>query len=351
MPVPHEAVLGWDLGGAHAKAALVDGRGRVDAVVQVPCPLWQGLAHLEAGIDQVLQHIGGEAGLSHAITMTGELVDLFPDRTAGVHALIGTMRRRFPAAGLAIYGGTLGFLDAEQANRSALQVASANWLASATWAARRLPEGLLIDVGSTTTDLIPFADRRILANGYSDHQRLVSQTLIYTGVVRTPLMAVAERAPFAGEWVPLMAEHFATTADIYRILGVLPDGADLLPSADNGEKSLSGSVRRLARMLGLDTDATDTEGWRKVSGYLAERQLRSIEDACLRILSQPGLSNSAPLVGAGVGRFLVERISRRLGRPYLGFETLIECAPAWSAKVAECAPAVAVASLAKAEAI
>ena len=98
------------------------------------------------------------------------------------------------------------------------------------------------------------------------------------------MYAIRSYYAFAGEWVPLMAEHFATTADIYRILGTLPDGADLLPSADNGEKSLSGSVRRLARMLGLDTDAADIEGWRKVSGYLAERQLRSIEDACLRIL-------------------------------------------------------------------
>ncbi len=346
--MPHDAVLGWDLGGAHAKAALVDGRGRVDAVVQIPCPLWQGLAHLEAGIDEVLQHVGGEAGLSHAVTMTGELVDLFPDRTTGVHALIGTMRRRFPTANMAIFGGALGFLDADRARQSALQVASANWLASASWAARRLPEGVLIDVGSTTTDLIPFAGQRVLANGHTDHQRLVGQTLLYTGVVRTPLMAVADKVPFAGEWVPLMAEHFATTADIHRIDGRLPDGADLLPSADNGEKSVPGSVRRLARMLGLDADATDIGGWRQVSRFLAERQLRSIEDACLRILSQPGLSHSAPLVGAGVGRFLVEQISRRLERPYVGFETLIDCDQSWSSKVAECAPAVAVASLAKA---
>ncbi len=345
--MPHKAVVGWDLGGAHAKAALVDGCGRVDAVVQVPCPLWQGLEHLEAGIDQAMQQFGDKTDVHHAVTMTGELVDLFPDRTAGVQALIATMRRRFPTASLTVFGGTLGFLDTERANRSALQVASANWLASASWAARRLPEGLLIDVGSTTTDLVPFAAQRVLAKGYSDHQRLVCQSLLYTGVVRTPLMAVAQSAPFAGEWVPLMAEHFATTADIYRIEGVLPDGADLLPSADNGEKSLPGSVRRLSRMLGLDADATDIEGWRKVSRYLAECQLRSIEDALLRILSQPGLSNSAPLVGAGVGRFLVERISQRLGRPYVGFDTLIDCDPAWSAKVAECAPAVAVASLAK----
>jgi probable H4MPT-linked C1 transfer pathway protein len=231
--------------------------------------------------------------------------------------------------------------------KCALQVASANWLASASWAASSLPEGLLVDVGSTTTDLIPFADKRVLACDHNDHQRLVSQVLIYTGVVRTPLMAVTDKVPFGGEWVHLMAEYFATTADVYRLNGDLPDGADLLPSADNGEKSLNGSVRRLARMLGLDAHASDLDGWRRVSRYFAEQQLRQLADASERILSRPGLSASAPLVGAGVGRFLVERICRRLERPYVGFETLFACAQGKASKVAECAPAVAVARLAQ----
>jgi probable H4MPT-linked C1 transfer pathway protein len=206
---------------------------------------------------------------------------------------------------------------------------------------------LLIDIGSTTTDLIPFAGKQVLAEGISDHQRLVDQTLIYTGVVRTPLMAITEKVPFGGAWVYLMAEHFATTADIHRLNGDLPDGSDLLPSADNGEKSHAGSTRRLARMLGLDADATDRDGWGKVSGFIAERQLRQVLDACERLLSNPRLSPCAPLVGAGVGRFLVERISRRLNRPYLGIESLFSCAEDMRSKVADCAPAVAVASLAK----
>jgi len=345
--VLHDSILGWDLGGAHIKSARIDAQGCVSGVVQLPCPLWQGLEWLESGIDSVLEHIGEHSGLRHAVTMTGELVDLFPDRVSGVKALIEVMSRRFPKEQLAIYAGAAGFLDPDRAKDSALQVASANWLATASWAASRLPEGLLIDVGSTTTDLIPFADRRVLATDYTDQQRLAGQSLVYTGIVRTPLMAITDKAPFAGEWVYLMAEHFATTADIYRLNGDLPEGADLLPSADSGEKSLAGSTRRLARMLGMDVDATDLDGWRKVSRYLAERQLRLIADACERVLSKPGLSPAAPLVGAGVGRFLVERICHRLDRPYVGFETLFSCAEGWQSKVAECAPAVAVASLAR----
>ncbi len=345
--MPHNAILGWDLGGAHTKAALIDHRGRVDTVIQIPCPLWQGMEYLDAGIDSVVRQINPDSGLKHAITMTGELVDLFADRATGVKALIDAMSRRFPRAELAVYGGAAGFLSPQSAIDHVSQVASANWLATASWSANCLSEGLLVDVGSTTTDLIPFADKRVLACDYSDHQRLAGQSLIYTGVVRTPLMAVADKVPFAGEWVYLMAEHFATTADIYRLNGDLPDGADLLPSADNGEKSDIGSARRVARMLGLDLDAADLDGWRRVTRYIAEQQLRQVADACERILSRPGLSPDAPLVGAGVGRFLVERVCHRLDRPYIGFESLFNCGQAMASRVAECAPAVAVASLAK----
>jgi probable H4MPT-linked C1 transfer pathway protein len=347
MPVQHNAILGWDLGGAHTKAALIDTSGRVDKVEQVACPLWQGLNHLDSGIDTVMQKIDKISGLKHAVTMTGELVDLFPDRDTGVKALIDTMARHFSNANLAIYAGSAGFLKPENAREHSFEVASANWLATASWVASQLPAGLLVDVGSTTTDLIPFADKQVLACDHSDHQRLVSQALIYTGVARTPVMAVTDKVPFAGEWVYLMAEHFATTADIYRLNGELPENADLLPSADNGEKSVSGSARRLARMLGMDADATDLDGWRRVSRYIGEQQLRQLVDACERILSRPGVLHSAPLVGAGVGRFLVKRICQRLGRPYVGFEELFSCAKPMQSKVAECAPAVAVASLAK----
>ena len=346
--MPHDAILGWDLGGAHTKAALLDSRGQVQHVEQVPCPLWQGLNHLHSGIDSVMRGINrNSGGLRHAVTMTGELVDLFPDRDSGVKALIDTMGQHFSSSTLAIYAGPAGFLNPAHALGHTSQVASANWFASASWLAQRLPEGVLIDVGSTTTDLIPFADKHVLTCDYSDHRRLVNQTLIYTGVVRTPVMAITDKVPFAGEWVGLMAEHFATTADIYRLTGELDETADLLPSADNGEKSLNGSARRLGRMLGLDADAIGLDGWCSVSRFIAEQQLRQLVDACERTLSMPGISSTAPLVGAGVGRFLVERISQRLGRPYMGFDTLFTCPELMESKVAECAPAVAVASLAK----
>ena len=351
MSVPRESILGWDLGGAHIKAARMDSMGCVNAVVQWPCPLWLGLDRLGQGIDHVIEQIGAVPESKHAVTMTGELVDLFPDRVTGVRQLIAVMTEHFADKQMAVYAGTSGFLNPDGAIMASSQVASANWHASASLAARHLPEGLLVDIGSTTTDLIPFSANAVLATGYSDHQRLSQEELLYTGVVRTPLMAVARRVPFHGDWTSLMAEHFATTADIYRLTGELPQGVDLLPSADNGEKTEAGSARRLARMLGLDVDAAGMDEWRCVARFMAEQQLRSLADACERVFSRVELSGAAPLVGAGVGRFLIRKLSKRLDRPYIGFDQFFTCTERMKIKVAECAPAVAVASLARAAAI
>ena len=337
--------LGWDLGGAHIKAVRLVGAGRAPIVVQLPCPLWQGRDRLEEGIDRVLALVGN-APVRHAMTMTGELVDLFDDRASGVETLIGVMRRRLPRDRLMVYAGPKGFLEPEAAVHAAELVASANWMAAAEFVATRVPAGLLVDLGSTTTDLVPFGGGQVTARGYSDHQRLEQDELVYTGAVRTPLMSLARRVPFAGAWTPLMAEHFATTADIYRLTGELPDHADLHASADGREKSLAASARRVARMLGMDAAAADLSAWRRLAGFFAEMQLRAVADACERILSRGQLSDEAPLVGAGVGCFIVEHLAKRLGRPYVPFDRLFETVPASGAGIGDCAPAAAVACLA-----
>jgi probable H4MPT-linked C1 transfer pathway protein len=339
------AVIGWDLGGAHLKAARVDASGAVDLVLQLPCPLWQGMGQLEAALDQALPALGSAP--VHAVTMTGEMVDLFADRPEGVARLLGAMQERLPDATLRIYAGADGFLDLERAPAAAARIASANWLATATLIAARMPAALLADIGSTTTDLVPVLAGRVCTRGWDDPARLVAGELVYTGVVRTPLMAIAERVPFAGEWVPVMAEHFATAADVHRLTGRLPPDADQHPAADGGPKTDFGSARRLARMLGRDSGSAPIAAWRGLAAWLAEAQLRRIEDACRRVLSRAGLPEDAPLVAAGVGRFVVPELGRRIGRPTLEFARLLPGGKADAARVSDYAPAVAVAWLAQ----
>jgi probable H4MPT-linked C1 transfer pathway protein len=338
-----ESTIGWDLGGAHLKAARLDSQGRVMQVVQLPCPLWQGLTFLKAGIDSALQQLSSPRA-RHALTMTGELADLFEDRREGVRSLLDTFSTSISAEQISIYAGEAGFVTVDQHDAFCEQIASANWRATAEFLASRLPEALLVDVGSTTTDIVPIK-QSVLACGHDDRERLVHEELLYTGVVRSSLMSVVDRIPFNGEWVPVMAEHFATTADVYRLTDELPEDADQMPSADGKGKSPLESARRLARMLGCDVHLAPFAAWRRCAGYVAEVQLTRIFNACQRVLSRGILNDDAPLIGAGVGRFLVMKLAQRMQRPYLDFSTCIDssdCASRWSAY---CAPAVAVAAL------
>ncbi len=338
-------MIGWDLGGAHLKAARLDEAGRVLDVVQVACRLWEGMHHFHSAVDEVNRALG--ASPFHAVTMTGEMVDFFPSRGEGVARLVGAITERLTGSTVRFYAGGRGFLDTAGALSEPGAVASANWVATAALVAARQSPALLIDVGSTTTDLIPVIDGEVRASAKDDAGRLITGELVYTGVVRTPVLALAERAPFDGEWVPLMAEFFATSADVYRLLGRLPEGADQHPAADGGEKTVEASARRLARMLGRDFDPARLGACRRLAEWLAEAQFRRIEDACTRLWSREMLPHDAALVAAGVGRFLVHDLAARQGRRCLEFGSLVTSAPGIAGRVSDCAPAVAVAWLAR----
>lgn len=337
-------IIGWDLGGAHLKAARVDERGDALDVVQLACRLWMGIGELERGIDAALSALGPCP--RHAVTMTGELADLFADRKSGVIGLAAALRKKLPGASMLLYAGERGFVAPAQAGRHYDAIASANFLASAQAVAAILPDALFVDLGSTTTDLIPIRDGAPRPRGLTDFERLASDELVYTGVARTPVMAVAQEAPVDGAWRGMMAEYFATMADVHRLTGDLPRGADLMPTADSRGRSPGDSARRLARMVGADAGAHPQAVWVDLARFLADRQLAQLERAARRVIGESGLAGALPIVGAGVGRFVVKRLAAALGRGYRDAGTILSTAPGLRDKVARCLPAVAVAVLA-----
>ncbi len=348
MPEQGEALAtGWDLGGAHLKVAQGAADGRLEAAFQLPCTLWRGLDHLTRAIAEAQSRLAPTR--RHGVTMTGELVDLFASRADGVEALAQAIRAALPDADLRLYAGPEGFVPTGEAGRHVHDIASANWHASARFVAGRCAAGLFLDVGSTTTDVVPFAEGQVAVTGFTDSERMVAEELVYTGVTRTPVMAIAEAVPFAGARQKLMAEYFATAADIHRLTGALPEDADQHETADGRGKTAADSARRLARMLGRDFMPDDLPAWRQLAAHLAERQLQAVFAAAERVLSRRNVPDAAPVVGAGVGRFLCEALAARLGRPYVDFASLVAGAPERREWAARCAPAAAVAVLAAAD--
>jgi len=339
-------IIGWDIGGAHVKAALISA-GQITAIYQQPCPLWKGLDQLQNAVNAIMLDMPN-SNHHHAITMTGELVDLFDNREHGVIQIIKAMTELLPDVEMLVFAGHEGFLKASEIEANHYpSIASANWLASASFAAQKIGNGLFVDCGSTTTDILLLSEGRVLAEGYTDYQRLISQELIYTGIVRTAVMAVTQAAQDQGQTVGLMAEYFATMADVYRVTGELNDMHDQTDTADGAEKTVLASARRLSRMIGCDFYADELPRWQLFAENIRDRQILQIQRGCEARLSRHELPPDSPLIGAGVGRFLVKQIAMNLGRPYLDFSDLFLTPVMQSAMTAaDCAPAVAVACLA-----
>jgi probable H4MPT-linked C1 transfer pathway protein len=158
-------------------------------------------------------------------------------------------------------------------------------------------------------------------------------------------MALAGDVPFAGQRQRLMAEYFATAADVHRLTGELPRDADQHDTADGRGKSAEESAARLARMLGRDLASAELAAWRQLARYLAECQRRLVQDSMDRVISRGLLPEAAPVIGAGVGRLLLVEIARRLKRPYRDFADLMQGDPALREWAARAAPAAAVAGL------
>ncbi len=338
-------IIGWDIGGAHVKFAALAADGRLREVAQLPCPLWRGLDRLEA----VLLDLNRRYDLSayrHALTMTGELVDLFPDRRRGVRALLRTFLKHAGRAHVLVYTMSAGLRTVDSARRHLEAVASANWHATAAMVARRCPEAVLVDIGSTTTDIVRIRRGRVDARGCSDGDRLQAQELLYTGVVRTPVMAVVRQVPFRGEWQGVAAEWFANMGDVYRLTGQLPSRHYQSATADGRGLGPAECARRLARMLGRDAAEATAAQWRQLARHVASEQLRQVRAGLERVLSRRRSGDAVTIVGAGCGRFIARDLARRLQCPYTELAALVPVPARWREMATVCAPALAVARLA-----
>ena len=343
-PLP---LIGWDIGGAHVKASLlVD--GVIRDVAQWAAPLWQGLEHLDAAVAAARRRWPEFGEARHGVTMTAEMTDLFPHREAGVRGLVERLGQQLgPAA--RFFAGASDWPAVADAAARWRDIASANWLATAEQVGARQPDALLVDIGSTTTDLIPLRHGAPCPAGRGDAGRLATGELVYLGAVRTPLCALARQVPFGGQRFNVMNEFFATTADVFRLTGELAPEYDQHPAADGADKSEEATCRRLARMIGMDAREASRADWRLLARHWRGQMLSEIAGHLERVARHAGLPDHAPLVGAGCGLFLVHELAARGGRACIPFHRLAGVEHAAPGQVRDwadtCAPSVAVALL------
>lgn len=326
-------VTGWDIGGANLKAVRLSREGL--QVVQQPFAIWQRRDELA----QALARIAAELGPTPyaAVTITAELSDAFRTKREGITFVLDALQAALPATDLKIFGLDGKFHSPVTAYQQPMLVAAANWLATALLVARDLTDCLLVDIGSTSTDITPIGGGKVLAEGRNDPERLGRGELLYTGATRTPICAVVTRVPLWGGWCPVAAELFATTQDVHLLLGHLSVEQCSAPSADGRPATPEYAAERLARVVCADTELLSQAEVQAIAQYIAAEQVQQIAGAMAQVLSR--VKVAGPVAGVGAGAFLAEAAAARLGLDYLHPAVLAGGA----ASIA--APAVAVALL------
>lgn len=321
------AVTGWDIGGASIKAARVAWGGdslHVHAAVVRPFEVWKNPDRLSDALAEVAAAVGpAEAA---AVTMTAELCDCFPSKRAGVAHVLAACTRALQTPDLRVLDARARWLDPAQAVRAPLRVAAANWVATAHLTAWYHPHTLLVDVGTTTTDIIPVERGRVRARGLTDPGRLARGELVYTGAVRTDVRAVVEAVPLRGRWCRTAAEHFAVTADVHLILGHLTAGDYTCEPPDAGERSVEAARRRLARVVCADTEMLTGDEIDGLARFVHHRQVTAITEGLLQVLSAMCAWPPVATV-TGAGRFLAEAAVRRLGLSFVDLDAELALPP------------------------
>ncbi|MDT8357359.1 MAG: hydantoinase/oxoprolinase family protein [Methanomicrobiaceae archaeon] len=275
-------MIGIDVGGANLKVA--DGKG----IHLHYCPLWEG-----APLGTILLRYAGDEA---AVVMSGEEADSFATKQRGIEYIVQEVRQVFPNA--RFYG-----IDGKFHNNPVLELSAANWLASADLLREEYPDAVLVDMGSTTTDITPLALFEEL-RGTSDLVRLQEGYLVYTGLLRTPVPALIGSAEVGGKKTLLASERFAVTADVHLALGNITDAIYTIPTPDGGAKTVEGALRRLARHVCADLEEIGTAAVASIAEQAWEAQKALIEENVARAVLRSGASE---LIFAGIGSGLLSR--------------------------------------------
>lgn len=328
--------IGLDIGGANIKVAGTDGTAH-----SAEFPLWKDKHGLPGKLQQLLPQSASPYRI--AVTMTGELADCFQSKREGVKHIVESVVESGRADTPVFYQTNGKFVAAEEAISAWQLTAAANWHALATFVSRFMPanRGILVDVGSTTTDIIPVVDGKPCSQGLTDTQRLQSGELVYTGILRSPVNGLLDDVLIDGLPTRVANELFGTTLDAHVYLGHISPSFQTGYTADGRPATIECAAQRLARVVCADVTEIGGQNVRVIAEAVVAAQVKLISKALDQVVqTNPSLMDC--VVISGHGGWLIEKLLRdRLnGSELIALEDVVSRAAAQSA------PALAVAQLA-----
>lgn len=297
-------VIGWDIGGVNTKVARVAG-GDVQAVLSRPFEIQRDPNALIGLLRDLASQVGAAPGDRHAVTMTAELSQAFRTKREGVTFVLDAIEAACPNAPISVFTTDGVFLDPAEARARPLAAAAANWMATAMVVARHHPDAVLIDTGTTTTDVIPIVGGRVMATGRTDPERLVAGELVYRGVLRTPADAMGVFVPVRQHVSRVSMEGFALAGDVFVWRGELDPSDYTVPTPDGRPPTKEFAGERLARLICADREMVDEDAITAIADSLARSLVSDIGIGIHQArTAHPALTTA---VVTGLGAFVAAR--------------------------------------------
>ena len=289
------AIIGIDIGGANTKVASADGTITETHYI----PLWKDTT-LPRLLSDIAERLKPEMV---GVVMTGELADCFESKIQGIQFICDAVDGAFSESKIYYLNNKCEFTDSPDAS-----LAAANWAASAGFLAQDY-DCVFVDVGSTTTDIIPIAGGVARAGG-TDFERLRRDELLYSGVLRTNVATLLDRIVMGSARCRVSSELFAITGDVYRVLGMIEDSDYTCETPDHAGTTVEESIRRLARVVCADTDEIGEYAVYEIAEQVQDAQVRELGIAIDAVLKRHGLDH---VIGTGIGEFLIKNAVDEIG--------------------------------------
>jgi probable H4MPT-linked C1 transfer pathway protein len=303
----HRQVLGLDIGGANIKAATADGTFTDARYFQ----LWNQSHRLAEVLRDIVNNV--EADFL-AVTMTGELADCFESKQQGVQFISNAVvKAATNPDNIYVYRTDGNWIPPTKCSEQWANVAASNWQALATIAATSYPNqpGILLDIGSTTVDIIPLNSGTSVPNNLSDVDRLQSGQLLYWGIQRTPICALVDIAELDDRMVPLARELFATTQDVFLITGDTDEDGDCHDTTDGKPATRQYARARLARSVCECPTQFSNQDASNFAQQVKARLVSLLNDALQQVIK--GMQQPPQkIILTGHGNFLTDCITLQL---------------------------------------
>jgi probable H4MPT-linked C1 transfer pathway protein len=314
-------VLGYDIGGANTKAAYLRTSSGLITEFRTASeyfPFWKrNIEQLSTMLTTVKHTLAGSTKIDCVVvTLTAELSDVFRTKREGIDYILNCVSQVFDCTPIWVLDVDANLQTVDAAKTAPLKVASANWAATGWMVAQQIRNCVVVDVGSTSTSIIPIINGKIAAKGKTDLEKLIAGELIYTGSLRTNLAATVQTIPVKDNQARVSSELFAQSGDIHLILKHIHEEDYTSETADGKGKTRAEALARLARLVCADTDMLTEQELAEIAQYIYIKQVDQIADGLNQVYSnlESKAKTVVPVVVTGLGKdFLSRKAAEKVG--------------------------------------